>query len=53
MKRVLEMSVNLAKQRLKSKTQLAQLQTILTDYSSNEELILIIEKVLRMIAKVP
>ena len=47
------MSVNLAKQRLKSKTQLAQLQTILTDYSSNEELILIIEKVLRMIGKVP
>ena len=46
------MSVNLAKQKLKSKTQLAQLQNILTDYSSNEELILIIEKVLKMAAKV-
>ena len=53
MKRVLELSVNLAKQRLKSKTQLAQLQTVLTDYSSNEELIVIVEKVLKLAGKAP
>ena len=47
------MCITIAKQRLKSKSQLEQLQNILIDYSSTEELSIIIEKVLAMITHLP
>lgn len=47
------MAITIAKQRLKSKGQLEQLQSILNDYSSTEELTIIIEKVLLMIVYLP
>ena len=52
LKTILEYTVNLVKPRLKTKSQLAKLQDRLVDYHSNEELVEMIEDVLKILGQV-